>query len=111
MGCGGSKAAREQRREADAYARRKKNGFKDEGLENFRKDAVKQKKRLHHVEDPEVKRKQMKADAKHQNAVQKQEQRNKIGGRNIEAAGGGGYGGGFSQDTLKNARANLKHVK
>jgi hypothetical protein len=53
----------------------------------------------------------MKADAKHQNAVQKQEQRNKIGGRNIEAAGGGGYGGGFSQDTLKNARANLKHVK
>lgn len=52
MGCSGSKKSDNYKAEADAYAARKKNGFKDPELEKWRQDAVKQKKKLKHVQDP-----------------------------------------------------------
>ena len=58
MGCCGSTDRRAAyRAEADAYAERKKNGFKDPELEKWRKDGIKQKKKLKHVEDPLAKKK------------------------------------------------------
>ena len=52
MGCGSSKEQRQNKTEADRYQRKKKNGFKDSGLERHRQDCVDQKKKLRHVEDP-----------------------------------------------------------
>mgnify|MGYP006345670777 CR=1 FL=1 len=46
------------RAEAERYARLKKAGFRDSGLERHRQDCIKQKKKLHHVEDPTKKQKQ-----------------------------------------------------
>ncbi|KAG7373813.1 hypothetical protein IV203_012908 [Nitzschia inconspicua] len=102
MGCGNSRHAseRERKREADAYARRKKNGFKDEGLEKFRKDTVKQKKRLRHVPDPIETKK-------------KQQQNPKVGAatKNMnDTPSDGVFGGGLSEDTLQTQRKKLRHV-
>ncbi|KAG7349947.1 hypothetical protein IV203_012544 [Nitzschia inconspicua] len=106
MGCGSSRhtSKQERKREADAYARRKQNGFKDEGLEKFRKETVKQKKHLRHVPDPIEKKK-------------KQQQHPKAGAATTatkivnDTATGGGYAGGFSEDTLQTQRNKLRHVK
>jgi hypothetical protein len=98
MGCGGSKqrptvAANEPRNkkaEADRHARRKKNNFRDSGLERTREACVQQKKKLHHVEDP-AKRKNEKM-AK----IQKEQKKKPTG--NV----------GMTENELQKQRANLK---
>jgi hypothetical protein len=93
MGCGGSKgsaAPRNNKAEADRHARRKKNNFRDSGLERTRKACVQQKK-LHHVEDP----------AKHKKekiAKIKKEQKKKPTGPV-----------GMTENELQKKRANLNH--
>jgi hypothetical protein len=112
MGCTTSRQEREHKQEADAYARRKKNGFKDEGLEQFRKQTVQQKKRLRHVADPsQTARKQ-----NHMNADSKNKLKGNVHSsdqsKTTEMAGAGGaYGGGFSEDTLQAQRKMLKPTK
>jgi hypothetical protein len=94
MGCGGSKekvSRNDAKTEADRYARRKKNGFKDSGLERTRQDCVNQKKKLRHVEDPELARKKKVANIK-------QEQKKKPAGPL-----------GLTDNELEKKRANLKH--
>jgi hypothetical protein len=90
MGCGNSKNAA-HRAEAEAYNRRKKAGFNDPGLEKHRKDCVNQKKKLRHVENPDMKRKQKEVNIK---AKQKKEAKGP---------------GGLTQAEVKAARKNLKH--
>jgi hypothetical protein len=109
MGCTTSRQEQEHKQEADAYARRKKNGFKDEGLEQFRKQTVQQKKRLRHVADPSLAartQKHMNADSKvkSKGLVQSSDQH-----KAMEMVGtGGAYGGGCSEDTLQAQRKKLK---
>jgi len=111
MGLCGSKsspAGYSKGTEADNYAQRKANGFKDPGLEKVRKDAVKQKKKLRHVDDPDtISKRNLKRNKLKNNT------KRKAGGGGGKKAGkkGGGGGGGLTQDTLKNQRANLKKVK
>mmetsp|Transcript_33200 Transcript_33200/g.94407 ORF Transcript_33200/g.94407 Transcript_33200/m.94407 type:complete len:106 (-) Transcript_33200:66-383(-) len=103
MGCTGSKNA-QQRREAEAYAKRKKTGFKDPGLEQHRKACVNQKKRLRHIQDPDKKRNQKQQEIHtHQLKTGKGPSPAAAGG------GGGGAGGGFNQAEIMAAKANLKH--
>ena len=54
MGICGSKSAAQT--DSD-YQNRKNNGFKDPGLQKHINDCNKQKKKLRHVEDPEIARK------------------------------------------------------
>lgn len=91
MGCGASTHQEAHKRDADEYAKRKKNNFRDPGLEKHRKDCVKQKKKLRHVEDPEVARVKKMA-----NFQQKQ----------IEEAKGPV---GLTENELQAKRTNLKH--
>lgn len=95
MGCTGSKGstatARNSKAEADRHARHKKNNFRDSGLERTRQACVKQKKKLHHVEDP----------AKHKKekiTKIKKEQKKKPTGPV-----------GMTESELKKKRANLNH--
>lgn len=81
----------EHRREADRHARRKKNGFRDSGLERHRQNCVKQKKKLKHVEDPAKTRK-----TKIEN-IQKTNKKEAKGPM------------GLAENDIKNARKNLKH--
>lgn len=109
MGCAGSKNDH-HRREADEYAKRKKMGFKDPGLEKFRKDAVRQKKKLKRVEDPDKVRKQ-KLEGKTAT----------VGGGSSSGGGGKGGGGkpaggvavgaGLTEDEINAQRNKLKKVK
>jgi len=95
MGCGSSKASggnAATQADADRWQRRKKNGFKDSGLERHRQNCVQQKKHLHHVNDPEKKRKQKQA---------------KIQENNKKTAT---VAGGMNQNDLLKTRQNLKHV-
>ena len=91
MGCGNSKSA-EARAEAKRYNQRKKNGFKDQGLQNHINACKNQKKHLHHVDDPAKKRKQK---------VEKIKLENK------KEAKTGGLG--LNENELQKKRANLKH--
>jgi hypothetical protein len=115
MGCGSSSEAAKHRREAEEYAKRKKMGFKDPGLEKFRKDTVKQKKKLRHVDDPYTteKRKQKQADIK---TKQKKEQhtadttptkKNKKGKKGKD---NGGVAAPLTEDAIQAQRKKLKHV-
>jgi hypothetical protein len=120
MGCGSSKGqpGADHRKEADDYAERKKIGFKDPGLEKVRKDAIKQKKKLKHVEDPDKLRKQKLETIK---AQQKKGTGGNVGGGGGKKGGSGattaatpaagGYGGGFSEDAIQAQRNKLKPVK
>lgn len=94
MGCGGSKEGSalkgDRKKEADRYARRKQNNFKDSGLERHMQECVNQKKKLRHVEDPEKARKKRLEDIK-------QEQKKKP----TDALG-------LSEDELQKRLANLK---
>jgi hypothetical protein len=92
MGCGNSKSA-EARAEAKRYNQRKKNGFKDPGLQKHINACKNQKKNLHHVDDPAKKRKQK---------VEKIKLKNK------KEAKTGGLGG-LNENELEKKRANLKH--
>ena len=94
MGCGGSKekdSRTDNQAEADRYNRRRKNGFQDSGLERTRQDCIKQKKKLRHVEDPELTRKKKIANIE-------QEQKKKPAGPP-----------GLTENELQKKRANLKH--
>jgi hypothetical protein len=90
MGCGSSKGAN-HRAEAEAYNKRKTHGFKDPGLEKHREDCVKQKKHLHHVQDPDVKRKQK------QKQIHTKQQKTAKGP------------GGLTQNEIQAQRNKLKH--
>jgi len=94
MGCAGSKKSDKYKAEADAYAARKKNGFKDPELEKWRKDGIKQKKKLKHVADP-LEKKQQQAQANYKKAKKATASVDKP----IT---------GPSQDELKRARKKLK---
>ena len=94
-GCGDSKAA-QYRAEADDYAARKKNGFKDPQLEKWRKDGIKQKKKLKHVEDP-LKNKRLPHNPKPKR------------GGNGPTLTGATPASGPSGDELKKQRGKLKH--
>uniref|UniRef100_A0A7S0NWD1 Uncharacterized protein n=1 Tax=Calcidiscus leptoporus TaxID=127549 RepID=A0A7S0NWD1_9EUKA len=98
MGCSGSKKSDHYKAEADAYAARKKNGFKDPELEKWRQDGIKQKKKLKHVPDP--------LDKKTPKAVQAKAQHNKRAKGPTPATGQPITGP--SQNELKQARKNLK---
>ena len=91
MGCGSSKDARQNKAEADRYQRRKKNGFRDSGLERHRQNCVNQKKKLRHVEDPSKARQQKMAKIKN-------DQKKKATGPL-----------GMTENDIKAARKNLKH--
>lgn len=94
MGCGGSKEHSTQgdiKADADRYARRKKKSFKDSGLERHMQACVDQKKKLRHVEDPELARKKKVAHIK-------QEQKKKPSTGAL----------GLSEDELQKKLANLK---
>jgi hypothetical protein len=93
MGCGGSKetAAASNKAEANRHARRKKNNFKDSGLERTRQACVQQKKNLHHVEDPAKHKKEKIAK------IQKEQKKKPTGPV------------GMTENELQNKRANLKH--
>ena len=97
-----------RQKEANQYAKRKKDGFKDQGLERVRKDTIKQKKKLHHVDDPDT---ISKRNLKRENL--KNNKKKKVGG-GTNSNGGGTNGGGvgveFSQDSISAQRAKLKHV-
>jgi hypothetical protein len=96
MGCSSSKDCPRQedrQREADQYAERKKNNFKDPGLEKTRQDVIKQKKKLKHVEDPEVARKKKMANKREE---QKKEAKGNVG---------------LTESELQTQRNNLKHRK
>jgi hypothetical protein len=93
MGCGGSKQTVDHRREAERYNRRKQNGFKDSGLEKQRKDCIKQKKGLKHVEDPAIARKKKLQNIKAKNKVESKAP------------------GGFAQNDILNAKKNLKTTR
>jgi hypothetical protein len=112
MGCGGSKQSIDHKREAEEYAKRKKMGFKDPGLEKVRQDAIKQKKKLKHVEDPDKVRKQKLEGIK--------AQQKKDGGATAVAAARGGGGAapaggavpvGLTEDAINAQRNKLKKVK
>jgi hypothetical protein len=90
MGCASSKNA-QNRKEAEAYAKRKKAGFKDPGLEKHRKACVNQKKHLKHVQDPVKKR---------------HEKQEKIHTNQLKTAKGPGIA---NQGDIIAARGNLKH--
>ena len=132
MGCGSSKnetARRRRRREADEYAKRKKNGFKDPGLETVRRQAVRKKKHLKHVKydptSPEYRHqkiKDIKSRQQQQQQQQQQEQKEK------EKAGGGWRKNNnnkkneqhatnapsvviMTEGTIAAQRKKLKHVK
>ena len=94
MGSSNSKNAH-NRREAEAYAKRKKAGFKDPGLEQHRQACVNQKKHLRHVQDPDNRR------------HKKQQQQQK--GVGTAPAAAGYTGGGFNQAEIVAAKAKLKH--
>mmetsp|Transcript_9290 Transcript_9290/g.12474 ORF Transcript_9290/g.12474 Transcript_9290/m.12474 type:complete len:89 (-) Transcript_9290:2197-2463(-) len=87
MGCFQSKPSYK-----NSYQARKANGFKDPGLEQHRKDCVKQKKKLKHVEDPAKKRKEKIAHIQQEN-------------KKHAKAGPAGV----NQNDLAKARNNLKH--
>jgi ribosomal protein S21 len=89
MGCSNSKDNHQS--EADGFAERKKNNFKDPALEKHRQDCIQQKKKLHHVEDPEVARKKQAAN------IQKKQKK--------EAKGPVG----LTENELQAKRNNLKH--
>jgi hypothetical protein len=94
MGCSSSKQHQQTDHRADAerYARRKKNGFKDSGLQRHVDACQKQKKKLRHVGDPAV------AREKKQAQIQETQKKNaKMGGT------------GMTANELRDARANLKH--
>jgi SUMO ligase MMS21 Smc5/6 complex component len=94
MGCAGSKgsaAARNNKAEADRHARRKKNNFRDSGLERTRKACVQQKKKLHHVEDPAMHKKEKIAK------IQKAQKKKPTGPM------------GMTENELQKQRANLNH--
>jgi hypothetical protein len=115
MGCSGSKQqSADHKREADEYAKRKKMGFKDPGLEQVRKDAIKQKKKLKHVEDPDKLRKAKLEGIK----VQQKKEGGAAGHAAAAGAAGGGHpppagavGVGLSEDTINAQRNKLKRVK
>ena len=86
MGCGSSRPLSE----ADAYAQRKKNGFKDPGLERHRVNCVKQKKKLRHVEAPKTTKISM-----------RERKQNKVSGRQHTVSG-------LDAGELKNVRKNLR---
>ena len=94
-------------KEADQYARRKKDKFTDQGLEKVRKDTIQQKKKLHHVDDPDIiSKRNLKRNNLENNNKQRTDFKGKSGG-----SGRGGGGGGFTQDTISEQRNKLKHVK
>ena len=100
MGCGSSKSeAVQRRREADEYARRKKHGFKDPGLEKVRKQAVRKKKHLKHVEydptSPQHRQQKMNDINKSRQQQQKQQQQN-------QKKKGGGWGNKNKNKNKKN---------
>jgi hypothetical protein len=111
MGCTTSRQERLHKEEADAYERRKKNGFKDEGLEEFRKQTVQQKKRLRHVPDPSQTARKQKQ--RYVNSDDKKKLMGNVNMCNKPKAGepGGARGGGFSEETLQAQRKNLKPMK
>jgi hypothetical protein len=95
MGCGASKQPHDTvkgdyKKDADRYARRKQNNFKDSALERHMQECVNQKKKLRHVEDPEIARKKRMENIK-------QEQKKKP----TDALG-------LSEDELQKKLANLK---
>jgi hypothetical protein len=100
MGCTSSKNA-QNRREAEAYAKRKKMGFKDPGLEKHRKECVNQKKHLRHVKDPNKQRNEKQTEI-HKNQL-------KTGKATGAPAGTAGTGGGFNQADIIAAKGKLKH--
>jgi hypothetical protein len=114
MGCGSSSEAARHRREAEEYAKRKKNGFKDPGLEKFRKDAVRQKKRLKHVDDPLSKKQNPKTKTGIGSKQQQQQQTSKSSnGRNKQGNGSSSGSNGpavLSEDTIQAQRKKLKRV-
>ncbi|OEU23397.1 hypothetical protein FRACYDRAFT_233570 [Fragilariopsis cylindrus CCMP1102] len=90
-------------KEADQYARRKKDNFIDQGLEKVRKDTIQQKKKLrHHVDDPDT---ISKRNLKRNNLKYNNKDRTDFKGN----SGGSGRGGGFTQDTISEQRNKLKH--
>jgi hypothetical protein len=90
MGCG---ASRQNSATVDSsYRQRKKHAFKDPGLEKHRQDCIKQKKKLRHVEDPEVNRKK-----KVEKIQAKNKKEAKVGATGLITA-----------DELQNARKNLR---
>ena len=94
MGCGSSKQQQDHRTEAQRYARRKKNGFKDSGLQRHMDACQKQKKKLRHVPDPN-------STARRQQKQQQIQQNQKNNARM--------QGTGMTANDLQNARAGLKH--
>ena len=96
-------------KEADQYARRKKDNFTDQGLEKVRKDTIQQKKKLHHVvDDPDT---ISKRNLKRNNFKNNNKQRTDFKGKSGGSGRGGGGGGGFTQDTISEQRNKLKHVR
>ena len=91
-------------KEADQYARRKKDNFTDQGLEKVRKDTIQQKKKLHHVvDDPDT---ISKRNLKRNNLKYNNKQRTDFKGKS-----GGSGRGGVTQDTISEQRNKLKHVR
>mmetsp|Transcript_9333 Transcript_9333/g.16983 ORF Transcript_9333/g.16983 Transcript_9333/m.16983 type:complete len:108 (+) Transcript_9333:94-417(+) len=107
MGCTGSKSnsSKTYRQEADAYAQRKENGFKDPGLQQVMASAKRHKKQLRHVPDPDLQRKEKRAKLKANTTKQRAQQPH---GTN---SGDAGLTGGLTQDTLQRQRNKLKHVR
>jgi hypothetical protein len=111
MGCGSSStAAQQHKKEADEYAKRKKDGFKDQGLQKVMVSAKRHKKRLKHVDDPDTKRKQKIEDIK-QNQRKNPTPTTAGPGNAATPAAVAGGGPALTEDTIQNQRNKLKHVK
>lgn len=105
MGCTSSKPSlsKDQKKEAAAYQARKKNGFKDPGLEQHRKNCVAQKKKLRHVEDPLTQKKKT-AKVKQQKS-RKKKKAPKISSPLLDSAAEGLI---LNENELQKQRKNLR---
>lgn len=94
MGCGASKSSTAARNQAEAgrYQRRKKNNFRDTGLQRHMDACQKQKKNLKHVEDP---------DKNHKKKIEKIQAADK---KEAKATGIG-----LNGNELQKKKKNLKH--
>ena len=115
MGCGSSKqssapacdrreatSASYIKRDAERWQRRKKNNFKDSGLQRHIDACVEQKEHLKHVE-PGLNKKNKKIKKKGA-TIQPKNDRKQVGTKNPGV-------GGLTQNELQAKRKNLRHVR